>query len=551
MPLLKNPYRDTRATTLAGDGGSQFTDEQIQNYFKNPTTTPQKAMNDMLKYGVGTQRVADVMGENYNNQKLMDFAKTQGVTYDRIGEGEIPVPGSYKDTRAGILMGPGSDAFTQQDIVNLARSGNTPEHIMNEVIARGGSLEQVSSAMQGSGVPGDWSVDNLKAYTGTRGVDYGTVQDAPYEPKMTPLLKSVAQGSAKNAPFVKANFDEEKGTVAGRLRETLDPNNPLMARAASLAQQQAAKRGMLNSGMAASQGMAAMTDAGLQIATPDANAFNQFALTNAQQGNQSNQFNAGESNKMGMFNAGSLNDMRKTQMGIDTQFGLADKETENLKMRLNNEREIKNMDTESQMALQNSKNEAEASANYGSLTQTRLNIKAEHDANSALTPERRANIDAENEYIINQAASLNRFMNTDELDLDFTKPETPKAPASVPVENLATNPEASTPEVQSQAQTLAKRAEISPGQYDGTANIINQNGTKLSSIDIRTLNHANKLNNTTISPERVVTSQELIDKSKDPLFSSWYSYKAWKDSLEIVYDPDPMDGGPMMYLWPE
>jgi len=552
MALLKQPaYRDTRATTLSGTGGGQFTDQQIQDYFKNPTTTPEKAMNDMLKYGVGTQRVADAMGDNYNNDKLMDYAKTRGVSYERKGEGELDVPGSFKQTRAGILGGAGNKSFTDQEIVSLAKSGNTPEHIMNEVVARGGSLEQVSAAMQGSGAPGDWSVGNLKAYTEGRGVDYGTVNDAPYDPVYTPLLKSTVQGSARNAPFVRANFDEEKGTVAGRLRQTLDPNNPLMARAASLAQQQAAGRGMLNSGMAASQGMAAMTDAGLQIATPDANAYNQFELSNAQNENQSNQFNAGEGNKMSMFNAGSLNDMRKTQMGIDKDYGLADRATSDLKLKLNNDRDIKNLDVDSKFAIQELLAGQEAQSNYDSLVQSYMGELAKIHASDA-SAEVKAQRKDEYLNLINNAAVLNKYFDAEGIDLDFSSGRSGTGDAAPAVElnnGPAQRPQAGTVETQTQAQVLAERGKIAPGTWDDTANLINANGSRLSQLDTRMLNLANKTMGTDIDPTRMVTQEEMKAKMQETRHDS-SAFMRWRNTLEAINPPNPLKGTPQVFLWP-
>jgi hypothetical protein len=551
MALLKQPYKDVRADMLTtGTGGDQFTDEQIQNYFKTPGITAERAMNDALKYGVNMDRISGAMkdsgvGGDWSTDNIKRFTEQRGVSYDPMAEGQVRVPGSYLDRRAEILSGPGSNTFNQSEFQNLVKSGKSPEHLMNEVLAKGGSLEQVSAAMRNAGHPGDWSVENLKRYTEGRGVGYGTVNDAPYDPVYTPLLNRTAQGTQQRAPFVRAEFDEDRGTVAGRLRQTLDPNNPLMARAQSLAQQQAAKRGMLNTGMAASQGMAAMTDAGLQIATPDANAFNQFALTNAQQENLANQFNAGEGNKMSMFNAGSLNEMTRAQMGIDKDFGLADRATEDLKLRLQNERDIKNLGVEGEFAIQQMKAEQEAAANYGSLSQTYMQQLEAINNNPDYDAETKTRIKDEYVAIMNRAAAMNKYFDDTQLNLDFSSGGSDGgAPAPA-----APQPAAGTAQVQTQAQALAQQAEVAPGRYDPNANLINSNGQPLSSLDIRQLNHANQLTGQTISPERVVTSQELIDKSKDPSLGA-IGYDRWKRSLDAIIDPSPTSGGPMIYLWP-
>ncbi|MBR9770050.1 MAG: hypothetical protein GYB54_02845 [Gammaproteobacteria bacterium] len=61
-------------------------------------------------------------------------------------------------------------------------------------------------------------------------------------------------------------------TVQGQLDGILSSNSPLMKRAETFGKQQANKRGLLNSSMAASASQGAMIDAALPIAQQDAGA---------------------------------------------------------------------------------------------------------------------------------------------------------------------------------------------------------------------------------------------------------------------------------------
>lgn len=89
-------------------------------------------------------------------------------------------------------------------------------------------------------------------------------------------------------------------TVQGQVDSILAKDSPLMQRARTLATQQMAQRGLVNSSMAAGAGTAAMIDRATPIAQQDANTFNQVAQDNMNALNQSGQFNAGEINRFGL-----------------------------------------------------------------------------------------------------------------------------------------------------------------------------------------------------------------------------------------------------------
>lgn len=100
---------------------------------------------------------------------------------------------------------------------------------------------------------------------------------------------------------------EPDQTVAGQLSTITDPNNPLMVRAKTQAQQASAERGLINSSMAATSGEAAMLDAALPIAQADAATKAKAAGYNVDIKNQTNVTNANLRNSADQFNAGQVN----------------------------------------------------------------------------------------------------------------------------------------------------------------------------------------------------------------------------------------------------
>lgn len=116
--------------------------------------------------------------------------------------------------------------------------------------------------------------------------------------------------------------DQPTGTVQGQVNSILSKDSPLMARARTLATQQMAQRGLVNSSMAQGAGVSAMIDKATPIAAQDANAYNQTAADNMNALNNSGQFNAGEINRFGLqtgqqeFQAGQANLDRAQQTSL-------------------------------------------------------------------------------------------------------------------------------------------------------------------------------------------------------------------------------------------
>lgn len=102
-----------------------------------------------------------------------------------------------------------------------------------------------------------------------------------------------------NATTSQVNAPTE--TVQGQVGSILATDNPLMQRARTLATQQMAQRGLVNTSMNAGAGVAAMTDKALQIATPDAATYSNRALANMDASNAANQFNVAQTNDLFKF----------------------------------------------------------------------------------------------------------------------------------------------------------------------------------------------------------------------------------------------------------
>jgi len=112
---------------------------------------------------------------------------------------------------------------------------------------------------------------------------------------LTTAASPAANTTSMYAPTTR-DIDQQTGTVQGQVNSILATDNPLMQRARTLATQQMAGRGLVNSSMNAGAGVAAMTDKAIQIGSQDANAYNQAASENVAAKNVAGQFNAGALN---------------------------------------------------------------------------------------------------------------------------------------------------------------------------------------------------------------------------------------------------------------
>ena len=136
--------------------------------------------------------------------------------------------------------------------------------------------------------------------------------------------KSPAAGTTSMYAPTSRDIDTQTGTVQGQVNSILATDSPLMQRARTLATQQMAGRGLVNSSMNAGAGVAAMTDKAITMGAQDANAYNQAASENMAAKNVSGQFNASALNQAALqtgqqqFTAGQTQLEREQQTALQT-----------------------------------------------------------------------------------------------------------------------------------------------------------------------------------------------------------------------------------------
>ena len=212
---------------------------------------------------------------------------------------------AYVDPRASVLYGSGNSKITPTEIKQFITSpGRSDKDVLGAALANNVSTSQIAEAMKGNP---NYTPEKINAYLASQGISQDK-KESPYE------YQTITYNPISN---VEATQDPVKGTVAGQLNNVLDPNSPLMQRAATIGSSMANKRGLLNSSIGVSAAMAPMIDAGLQIATPDAESNNQFKLFNANSANETNRFNASNLLSAGVANAGNLKDYASMQNQLD------------------------------------------------------------------------------------------------------------------------------------------------------------------------------------------------------------------------------------------
>jgi hypothetical protein len=119
---------------------------------------------------------------------------------------------------------------------------------------------------------------------------------------------TAAPGGATAATYDPNNWNvDSKQTVQGQVGDIIAADSPLMQRAATRADQQMNRRGLMNSSMAVGAGQSAVMDAAMPIATADAQTNAQSANFNANAANTSAQFNAGNQQQVNLTNEAATN----------------------------------------------------------------------------------------------------------------------------------------------------------------------------------------------------------------------------------------------------
>ncbi len=332
-------YLDPRAGVLYGQGNKNITNDQISGFVNQNINNPQAILSSALANNVSVDQISKAMSgtPGFDKASINKYLGEQGIS---TTPAKTP---NYLDPRAGIVYGDGNKNLTDNDISNFIRNNaSDSQAILNAALRYNVSADQVKNAMGGAD---GFNATNIQKYLNEQGITHATKpDDVSLNAAITGNAPTVGYNNVtpSTAALTQANFDENKGTVQGRLNQVLDPNSQLMQRAQYFANQQANSRGLLNSSMATSAAQAAMVDAGLQIAAPDAAAFNQFGLSNMAAANQHAQFNADQLNRVNtanasqqmeagkinadnfvrtqQFNAGAQNDMTKLEASINSRF---------------------------------------------------------------------------------------------------------------------------------------------------------------------------------------------------------------------------------------
>ena len=343
MALLQTTaggYLDPRAGVLYGQGNKNITNDQISGFVNQNINNPQAILSNALANNVSVDQISKAMSgtPGFDKASINKYLGEQGISAT-----PTTTSPNYLDPRAGIMYGDGNKNITDNDISNFVRNNaSDPQAILNAALRYNVSADQVKNAMGGAD---GFNATNIQNYLNEQGITRATKpDDVSLNASLTGNAPTVGYNNVtpSTANLTQANFDENRGTVQGRLNQVLDPNSQLMQRAQYFANQQANSRGLLNSSMATSAAQAAMVDAGLQIATPDAAAFNQFGLSNMAAANQHAQFNADQLNRVNtanasqqmeagkinadnfvrtqQFNAGAQNDMTKLEASINSRF---------------------------------------------------------------------------------------------------------------------------------------------------------------------------------------------------------------------------------------
>jgi hypothetical protein len=127
-----------------------------------------------------------------------------------------------------------------------------------------------------------------------------TSTPAPQAPAPQTAQTSNLNPAAATYQSETRQVDPATQTVQGQVNSILAKDSPLMQRARTLATQQMAQRGLVNSSMAVGAGQAAMVDRALPMAQQDASAYNATAAENMAARNRAAEFNTGSSNQFGL-----------------------------------------------------------------------------------------------------------------------------------------------------------------------------------------------------------------------------------------------------------
>ena len=259
--------------------------------------------------------------------------------------------------------------------------------------------------------------------------------------------KQNALAGAKEYYATQVAVDPGKQTVQSQLAGLTDPNSQINARAISQAQQDASKRGLINSSIAGSAAQAAVLDKALPVAQQDAQMYSNVAMADAAAKNTADQFNANSQNQFGLQKNASISQMDLQKNANANQQTLQDKANSSAQivaqLNANTQLALGSLDAKTKTDLQNivSKNSQllQANTSAANATSQLMASIAQVQANDKLDAE--AKQTAVNNLINIMNESLRTFNDISGSGLDLSKyfqqqSITPATPAPAPLPTI-------------------------------------------------------------------------------------------------------------------
>lgn len=228
--------------------------------------------------------------------------------------------------------------------------------------------------------------------------------------------KQYAIDGAKQYYATPVKVDAGQQTVEGRLAGLTDPNSQINARAIAQSQQEASKRGLINSSIAGSAAQAAVLDRALPVAQQDAQMYSNVALSNAAAENTASQFNTSAVNQLSLQNNANANQQTLQDKNNSSAQAVA-------QLNSNTQLALGSLDAKTKTDLQNivSKNSQllQANTSAANATSQLMASIAQVQANDKLDAE--AKQTAVNNLINVMNESLRTFNDIAGAGLDLTK----------------------------------------------------------------------------------------------------------------------------------
>lgn len=268
----------------------------------------------------------------------------------------------YKDPRANILYGGGNTKYSDAEIKSFINTpGRSDADIQGAALSYGISAAQISNAMKGDK---RFESSNVDKYLEKQGITKDLNDPVP-----------VPQAGAPERVAFKPITVGSNETVQGRMDGLLkDPNSTMNVQAQTFGNQQANKRGLLNSSIAVSAAQDSAYKNAMPIATQDAATFYDAKKTNSIQDLSGQMFNSDQGSRVSMFNAGNAKDLVQSR------------ERNTLDM------DIARMDSDNKLAIANIQAMANDSGIMGDLGKNLMNLYQQTAADPNLSPEVKSQI---------------------------------------------------------------------------------------------------------------------------------------------------------------